>query len=177
MFFDDKLKKFKYFPLAIFSVFIFTNAICHPMPNSLILLNIQDEAVYIELQLPVQEFELAYGKELKNINQQYIQSNKSELSNYILAHLKIASNKNKLWSISILEIHVDSIASELNGVYKELIYKIKCQPKSKTDTRKFTLQYDAIIHQVVTHFAIVKIKQDFNNGIIPSEPNEIGIIH
>ena len=38
------------------------------------------------------------------------------------------------------------------------------------------MDYDVIIHQVVTHFAIVKIIQDYNNGITPVESMELGII-
>lgn len=158
------------------SIFNIRNAFAHPMPNSLVLLNIQDDKVEMQLQLPVQELELAYGKNLQNINQQYINDHHTELSSYILSHTVIYSKDKELWNVSVTNIKLDSIQSELNGVYKELIYDLKCLPKNKTALRQFTLKYDAIIHQVVSHFAIIKINQDFNNGIIPSEPTEIGII-
>ncbi len=160
----------------ISSIFFCKNASSHPMPNSLVLLNIQDYRVDLQLQLPVQEFELAYGKNLQNINQQYVDDNKAELINYILSHTKIYAKDKKFWTLTVSAIKLDSIQSELNGVYKELIYDINCVPINKTELRQFTLQYDAIIHQVVSHFAILKINQDFNNGIVPTEPTEIGII-
>lgn len=162
--------------LIFISLFTLQNASAHPMPNSLVLLNIQDEKVDMQLQLPVQELELAYGQNLQNINQQYINEHQAELTNYILLHTKILGKDKELWNVSVTTIKLDSIVSELNGVYKELIYDLTCLPKNKTAVRQFTLQYDAIIHQVVSHFAIIKINQDFNNGIIPSEPTEIGII-
>jgi hypothetical protein len=158
------------------SLINFHFASAHPMPNSLVLLNIQEEKVEIELQLPVQEFELAYGKNLRNIDDKFIETNRTQLMKYILAHTKIYSNPKAYWQISVSNIKLDSTESELNGVHKELIYEITCSPQNKKDIRKFTLQYDAIIHQVVTHFAIIKINQDFNNRIIFSEPSEIGII-
>lgn len=146
------------------------------MPNSLVLLSIQDEKVKIELQLPVQEFELAYGKNLQNINERYIKDNQVELINYILSHVKIYSREKSFWTLTVSNIKLDSLNSQLNGVYKELVYEITCLPVNKKELRQFTLQYDAIIHQVVTHFAIIKINQDFNNGITPLEPCEIGLI-
>lgn len=167
-------------PVFIFVFFVFSfcfrESIAHPMPNSLVLLNIQDDRLSIELQLPVQEFELAYGKNLQDINQRYVQEHQAELIEYILLHTKIYSKDKKLWSLTVTNIKLDSIKSELNGVYKELIYEISCTPINKNELRQFTLIYDAIIHQVVTHFAIIKINQDFNNGITPLEPTEIGII-
>ena len=170
------MKNCKYLFAFIVSIFYLNNVVAHPMPNSLVLLNIYDEKVKIELQLPVQEFELAYGKNLQNINPQFIKDNQADLVNYILLHTKIYSNQNDYWALSVSNIRYDSLQSELNGVYKELIFEITCLPNSKGNLRQFTLQYDAIIHQVVTHFAIIKVNQDFNNGIVPSEPTEIGTI-
>jgi hypothetical protein len=146
------------------------------MPNSLILLNIQNEQVKIELQLPVQEFELAYGQNLKGIDSYFIESNKDRLTHYILSHVALNTQNEKKWNITVADIRLDSVQSEFNGVYKELIYELTCNPIDPKNVRQFTLYYDAIIHQVVTHFAIVKINQDFNNGIIPEHPSEIGII-
>ena len=51
--------------LCFFTLLLSSFAMAHPMPNSLILLNIQEDQIGIVLQLPVQEFELAYGRNLE----------------------------------------------------------------------------------------------------------------
>ena len=164
------------FIILFLSIGILNHAMAHPMPNSLVLLNIQDDAVKMEVQLPVQEFELAYGRNLREINNQYLIDNHDSLVGYLLNHTKIYSGNQQFWKIMVDKITLESTTSELNGTYKELRFELTCIPPSKNFVRSFALQYDAIIHQVVTHFAIIKINQDFNNGVVALEPMEIGII-
>ncbi len=162
--------------LCFFTLLVSSFAMAHPMPNSLILLNIQEDQIGIVLQLPVQEFELAYGKNLESLDGWQLKAQRNDFERYVLSHLKLHTPKGELWPITLQDIKLDSVPSPLNGVYKELIVELTTKRMSGENARNFTLAYDAIIHQVVTHFALVKINQDFNNGIVGTEPVEIGII-
>ena len=45
------------------------------------------------------------------------------------------------------------------------------------DPRRFSLRYDAVIHQVPNHFALVFLDRDFDTGrITDDEPVEVGVI-
>ena len=160
---------------ALLALFIFTGKLlAHPMPNSLVFIRIHEDKLAIRLELPIQEFELAYGRALSQ-NDAVVDENKSGINQYILQHIRITSNQND-WSIQLKDLYIDSSTNKLNGTYKELIVYLEAAPGNLRDLRKFVLSYDVIIHQVVTHFAIIKIIQDFNNGITSENPVEIGVI-
>ena len=44
-------------------------------------------------------------------------------------------------------------------------------------TRKFYLDYDVIIHQVMNHAALVSIRNDWEQGKADADPAKVGVIH
>lgn len=167
--------KFSHWYILTLSLFIFAGRLlAHPMPNSLVFIRIQENRLSLRLELPVQEFELAYGKDLSQ-SDAIIYENKSKINQYIRKHISITSNQDD-WAIQLKDFYIDSSNNQLNGTYKELIVNLDAIPNNPKDLRKFILNYDVVIHQVVTHFAIIKITQDFYNGITLENPVEVGII-
>lgn len=163
----------------LFSAFIGVskNVWAHPMPNSLVLISMQEEQLHMELLLPLTELELAYGKPLQD-ESEIIQKHSAELSRYILNHFKVYSEQSLLpWPMRITSITADPLAKEnSSGYFRELIVTMVVDIPKGVNPRKFTLDYDIIIHQVVTHFAVVKIVQDFKTGTIDEQPLELGLI-
>lgn len=49
-------------------------------------------------------------------------------------------------------------------------------PAAGGTTREFDLNYDVIIHQVVTHFALISVRQDWESGLLGEKPVELGVI-
>jgi HupE / UreJ protein len=99
-----------------------------------------------------------------------------QLKEYVLTHWKIKSENNQDWTIVIEKMRVDSVAESASGAYNELIINLLLNPPIGESNRVFTMNFDVITHQVVTHSTLVTIRQDWETGIIADYPSEIGVI-
>ncbi len=164
---------------SLFIFFLFTSlfALAHPMPNSVVLLNIKEQNIEATLQLPLRELEIAFGKSLDNRAAIVIDSFGQQIKDYIQQHIKITSDNGQIWQVTTNDISLSSAEQEATGVYNELIVKVLFAPPTGISNREFTLDYDVILHQVVTHSALVKIEQDWNNGLhAETQPLEVGVV-
>lgn len=149
----------------------------HPMPNSLVLMNIQQSKIRLTLRVPVQEFVLAFYRQSRTMNRETLVQDQAAICSYLLQHCRIESRPKLPWNMQVQGLKLESVNSELNGNYQELLVEIDgTAPKDWVPNQGIVLHYDAVIHQVVTHFAVIKIIQDFQQGIIPANPLEIGLI-
>jgi hypothetical protein len=57
-----------------------------------------------------------------------------------------------------------------------LVVHLVLTPPSKSTTDLFTLNYDVIAHEIVTHVVLVSIRSDSNAQIPPKDPLLIGVI-
>lgn len=169
--------KLKYFFAAIIASFILSiRAIAHPMPNSVLLLDIKLSGIAAELQLPVPELQLAMGKDLLNLTDNLIQDYGKELSGYILAHIHLVSEDGTIWEVKILGLQTGNAEQTATGIYQELRVHLWMRPLQPTNIRKFTLNYDVIVHQVVTHKILVSVRQDWMNGKVGAGQAQVGVI-
>ncbi len=160
-------------------IFLFTSffAVAHPMPNSVLSLNVKEQNIEATLQLPLKELEIAFGKPLDNRVEIVIDSFGQQLKDYVQQHIKITSENGQIWQVLAKEISLSSDEQEATGIYNELIIKVLLTPPTNESKRKFMLNYDVILHQVVTHSTLVKIKQDWSNGLHSEmQPLEVGVI-
>ncbi|TRX35403.1 HupE/UreJ family protein [Flavobacterium restrictum] len=157
-------------------LFSFMSVLAHPMPNSIIALNVHSKSIRCELQLPLKELQFAVPFDVTKNTNDLLKNHEQDLSKYILSHFTITGNNGKKWNMEIAKMKISRSEQEATGKYEELIIYLTINPKSIQNVRKFTINYDAIIHQVVTHRILVTIKQDWENGQIGENNSEIGII-
>ncbi len=148
----------------------------HPMPNTIILLDIRSDKVTAELQLPLNELELAFGNDVNRNSDNLLKRLGPQLKAYLLQHIKVNAPDGKLWTVTIDNMVVQPVEESASGPYKELTVHLSLVPPANATTRQFNLSYDAIIHQVVSHFALVSVRQDWDNGSNPEHPYEVGVI-
>jgi len=95
---------------------------------------------------------------------------------YFAQHIKALSNHNT-WITQIENISTITGKDEAVGTYQEVVVRFLLIPQNANDLRTFTFNYDAIIHQVVTHSALVYVQQDWDNGIQDEkDAQQIGVI-
>ena len=163
--------------LMLVLIAVSEQAFAHPMPNSLVLLNLQPDGVTAELQLPLSELQLAFGKDVDKNASTLIERLGPQLAAYICAHVRPVSEDNRAWSVAVRDMKVGSVEQSDNGPYQELTVKLWLQPPADASSRIFTLHYDVIIHQLVTHIALVSIRQDWEGGIYTEQAAaEAGVI-
>ena len=161
-------------------VFIFTFASlsvrAHQTPNTIVLFDIRPDGVAAELQLPLGELELAFGNDVTKSPETLVARLGTQLQAYLKAHIHPQAADGRLWSVSIVYMNVAPAEQTYSGPFQEITIRLWMQPPAGANSRNFTLNYDVIMHQVVTHAALVSIRNDWETGIIAEHPVEAGVI-
>ncbi|MCB0516313.1 MAG: HupE/UreJ family protein [Chitinophagales bacterium] len=148
----------------------------HPMPHSIISLDVSSKEVKAELKLPLNELQLAVPFDVTTNANSLLERSENELKEYILSHIQLKDEFGKLWNIQVKDFKLSEDKQTATGKYQELTAYLLLTPPAGSDLRKFVLEYDAIIHQVVTHKIFVTLKKDWKSGKIENDETPIGII-
>lgn len=147
----------------------------HPMPSSVLLLDVHEKEVTGEVQIPLSELGLALNLDLLSNSSSVTAGRSGQIKAYLKSHIKPQSEE-KDWLVTIGNLALSDAKQTASGRYQELIAQFTLTPPQNGSTRNFTLNYDAVIHQVVTHTALVSVRQDWANGVIEDKPVSIGTI-
>jgi hypothetical protein len=169
--------------LFIFTIiFAFTAlrpTICsaHQTPNTLVFLDASPNRVALELQMPVSELELAFGNNISQNPETIIERFGAQLKEYLKAHIHAYSKKANPWNVEIETLRMDKGKYMENGInYWEVIANVIIIPPPGESTRKFTLDYDVIMHQVINHAALVSIRSNWETGNLNTSSADATVI-
>lgn len=142
----------------------------HQTPNTLVFMDVNPGQVNLELQMPLTELELAYGNHVTHDPQHLIQRMGPQLKEYLLAHIHAYTDRSKPWTIAVSALRMDKGQYIENGMdYWELVATVTLTPQNGETTRKFWLDYDVIMHQVMNHAALVSVRTDWEAGDIRAD--------
>jgi len=128
-------------------------ASAHPMPHSVVLLDVHDTSVTASLELPVADLKTAAGT-----------TDPAALRTYLAAHIRPATTDGRPWTVTVGDIALSQAEQTSTGPYQEVTASAVLTPPPGGDVRHFVLGYDVIVHQVVTHVALVSVRQDWAAG-------------
>ena len=154
-----------------------TPVVAHPMPYTAILLDFDRDSVAAELILPLQELQFGFQKPLLDAPEQVIPQYGPALKQYILAHVHPTAPDGRSW-----EVEVSGMDVRLNEVPLDLVVHLTMRPPAGAPLRKFTLNYDVIVHRVISHKAFVFIRNDWNDARfrptdrLPPMPEAVGLV-
>ncbi len=151
--------------------FYATLAFSHPMPNSILMLDIGEKNIQVDAQMPLDDLQLAMNIDLGQTPENQLDSYKIKIQNYLFNHIKIND-----WNIAIGDLSLNDVTQMASGDYKELTAKITLTPNDIQTLRNFELKYDVILHQVVTHEILVSIRNDWQSGIYSEKSAQMGVI-
>lgn len=152
-------------------------ASAHPSPNSLVFLDVSPGQVAMEIQLPLPELELAFPSIITNRPETLVERFGPQLKAYILAHVHAYVSKEHPWQVTVHSLEMSKADyAGTNVPYREIIAHLVLLPPAGESTRKFTLAYDAIMHEVVTHTALLSLRSDWENGTTAENTTEAGVI-
>jgi hypothetical protein len=141
------------------------------MPGSLVNLFIQENTIKGEAKIPLDELQNALGEQYE-----YKNPNTTFFRNYFLEHINARTNSNQ-WRTVIDSATTTEDTDPIIGKYKEVIVYFELIAPSNLDVRKFTFDYDVVIHRVITHKILVNVQQDWYNGISQDHnTQQLGII-
>jgi hypothetical protein len=159
-----KLQNIGWLLLLFFSTTVFS----HPLPNTVINLNVSATDMLMQIRVPLQDFEIAF-KSSVTTNQNIL------FFNYFSKHVQIKDKENKCWKIEFKSYKIQTTKADFVGKYKEIVFWLKFIPNKNSDIRDFTIYYDAIMHEIINHQAIIYVNSDWKNGI-HNNSQQIGII-
>jgi hypothetical protein len=144
--------------LSLFLLFAVAMAWAHPMPASVVKLSVMDGYIKGEATMPLPELESAVNHPINNIITDPF------FRIYFADHIKAFSGENN-WRTTITSVKVTTTQDAAVGKYQQVEVMFEMKPAIVADLRKFNFAYDVILHQVVTHEALVLLQQDWYNGI------------
>jgi hypothetical protein len=151
-------------------------AAAHPMPHSVVLLDMHPDRVEAELQLPVDDLRLASGLDVVEHPEQVVTRDADRLRAYLGAHVRPVTD-GMSWTVVVADPGVTDAEQTATGPYREVVAHLRLTPPAGVSTRRFALGYDVIVHQVVTHAALVALRTDWVTGrIAADEGAELGVI-
>ncbi|MEA5117401.1 MAG: HupE/UreJ family protein [Propionicimonas sp.] len=147
----------------------------HPMPHSVIALRVGDDRATARLELPLDDLTLAMGVNPLGDDEALSESEVGQVADYLGGHFDVTSPDGAGWTTTILGVEAGAAEQTDTGRYQELVVEAVLAPPVGESTRAFTVAYDAIIHQVVTHRILVTVESDWAGGQV-DQTRELGVI-
>lgn len=146
-----------------------SRAYAHEQPTTLIVLDVAPDQVAMSLHVPLSELELAFGHAASQNPEVSLPQWQAAFKDYLLNHIYPLTDE-KPWSVAVLEMQLQRTEQTQSGPFQEIVVRLALMPPVGVTTRRFTLRYDAIMHQVVTHKALVFIRHDWERGQTDEQP-------
>ncbi len=164
------MKKFKKLMLLLSICSLWAmEGLAHPMPNSVVVLNIHENHYSGQIQLPLSELQTAIGMNVNDNLVRLIERIGDTLRSYLMQHIRPKSFEGKSWKVVLGAMKVVETKSRLTGDYRELVIDFEMSPPQNYDLRNFLFDYDVILHQVASHKVLVAVKQDWQQGIVSED--------
>ena len=144
--------------LSLLLFFAVAMAWAHPMPASVVKLSVMEGYIKGEAKMPLPELESAIDHPITNITTDPF------FQLYFSRHVKAFTN-GRAWHTIIKSIKLTTAQDAVVGKYQQVELTFELTPANTVDLRNFIFAYDVIMHQVVTHEALVLLQQDWYNGI------------
>ncbi|GAB4586927.1 HupE/UreJ family protein [Nocardia sp. IFM 10818] len=149
----------------------------HPMPGTKVLLDVGETAIEAELLIPAANLAEASGIDV-NVRPRLSAEDSAGLARYVGDHLRPTTPDGVPWTVQIGDVHLNYADRTAIGSYKELVVQAVLTPPPGADMRRFVLGYDAVIHKVSTHIALVAVRQDWRAGQVDvgNDARQVGVI-
>ncbi len=166
--------------VALFATCLPIDSNAHDVPSSALLLDIGSKSIRVELQLPLSELGTALSQPLTEHPQQVLAQHETMLREYLLGHLRISTTAGddpqlpyQLAQQSLSLTKTDNS----NWVSNDwLVAQFQFTAPAGHSTERFAINYDGIVHQLVTHTTLVSVRRDFRNGIVGETPTMLGTL-
>lgn len=161
-------------PQLLLATFIAPLTYAHQQPTTLAVLDVGSDQVVMNLHVPLTELELAFGHDVTQRPEETITVWGRAFQAYLIDHIHPVTATGKPWSVQVMEMAVGDAEQTQSGPFQEILVQLSLTPPAGASLRNFLLNYDLIMHQVVTHKALVSVHRDWSSGQL--EPTQVGLI-
>ncbi|MFD3581097.1 HupE/UreJ family protein [Streptomyces sp. NPDC058683] len=132
----------------------------HPMATSAVLLDVHDDRVTGEVELPLDRLSVAVHRDLTPAA--VLGTDRAFLHGYAARHIGATGDDGTAWTVTLGRGTVRTIDGILH-----LVYPLTIRPPDARVTG-FRLRYDVIVEELLTHQVIVTVGYHLNQGVATS---------
>jgi hypothetical protein len=176
---NKQFSKHGHFPqhrqwLLLLLLFISLRTYAHEQPTTLVVLDVAPAQVTMDLHVPLTELESAFGNEVSVNPEARLPHWQAQFKQYLLDHIRPVSRDGQPWAVTVTDLQLQQAEQLQSGKFQEILVRLLLTPPAGASKRRFTLHYDVILHQVVTHKALVSIRSDWERG--QNDETQVGVI-
>lgn len=166
----EPVLRFRFTIPLLTAAFLAAPAAGHQQPTTLLMLDAGPDDVAGELHLPLTELEPAFGHSVSHRPEVGIGVWGAALGDYLRAHIRPLSREGRPWRVDVDGMRTGRSEQAQSGPFEEIIVDLTLAPPPGANPRDFVLHYDAVLHQVVTHKALVSIRSHWAGGQVEPGP-------
>ncbi|MFT3773958.1 MAG: HupE/UreJ family protein [Minicystis sp.] len=155
----------------VFALLVTLAAEAHPARTSAVFLDIAERSVEAELQLPLDQLGLALEKPLDASPGSLVADLGPELGRYVSSHIGARARDDRAFAVEVRSAAMTKVDGADN-----LVVQVSLRPPEGAPASAFTLQYDVILHRVVSHKIFVSVRRDFKNAVFSEHPELLGVL-
>lgn len=140
----------------------------HAMYQSAVLLDFDGNRVGAELQLPVDRLSVSFKQ---TVDEQHLPSEREQLRAYVLQHVHPTTLDGRPFAVQFLDQGIQTVEGA-----PYLVVHLMLTPPAGASVDHFTLNYDVIAHEIVTHVVLVSIRSDRQHPLPADDPVLLGMI-
>ncbi|KPI02342.1 hypothetical protein OK074_5343 [Actinobacteria bacterium OK074] len=144
--------------LTLFTAFLLAGGLAspagaHPMSTSAVLLDVHDDLVDGEVQLPLDRLAIAVHRDLTPTT--VLGADRTFLRRYTARHIRATGRDGTAWTVALGTGSVRSIDQ-----LPHLVYPLKIRPPEGQSVTDFDLRYDVVVEELLTHRVVVTVRYD-----------------
>ena len=143
-------------------------ASAHSMYQSAVLLDFHGNTVQAELQLPVDRLSISFRQ---TVDESHFAAERADLKSYVLAHVHPVTSDGRPFSVQFVSMKIETVEKA-----PYLVVHLVFTPPANANPDLFTLNYDVITHEIVTHVVLVSIRSDSKARIPLNDPLLLGML-
>ena len=147
------------------------SALAHTTPGSAVMLDFHRDGVMAELILPLQELQVSFKEPLLADTNGILSKHGSALKDYIGRHVQPETRDGQRWTVE-----VQDLATQLHTPPFDLVARVWMKPPVGESPRKFVFNYSVINHEIMSHNALVYVRNDWDTAVFSGKPEPIGNI-
>ncbi|WP_267397102.1 MULTISPECIES: HupE/UreJ family protein [unclassified Sphingomonas] len=147
--------------------------LAHALPGTAALLDFRRSDVGLELDMPLDQFELGFKHPIMDAPGKTVERYPRELPAYLMAHVQPVAPDGRAWRVRVDSLKVDE---NLDLGHADLVAHLTLTPPPGAPTRRFRFNYSVINHEVMTHTVLVFARSDWANGVFGADPQLLGTI-
>jgi hypothetical protein len=151
------------------AVLLAAPASAHVVPSTVIELDVHQDDITAVLTLPADDLATASGTEIAD-GMALSDESAGDVVTYLEDHIAVTSAAGT-WAVSVADIGTTATEQWGTGAFPAVTATATLTPPAGGSLRTFTLDYDAIVHQVVTADVYVVLHSDWAAGQVESATN------